>query len=113
MNPLRGKLAVFLTGAAYKGIGQLDQKSPLAKELKKFDFDAVLKDDIAKICDKISFFEMTKVMALAAQVDLRLADQEKQKSEIKKIAHDVIERIERESGKLRVPQACLEMLFNL
>ncbi|MBF0521944.1 MAG: hypothetical protein HQL24_02690 [Candidatus Omnitrophica bacterium] len=112
MNPLRAQLATVLISSAYKGIEHLDKNSPLVRELKGLDVDKILKEDIQKICNEVSFSEMTRILALIAKLKLG-REEESLKAEMKKIAKNLITRIERGSGKLQTPASCREMLFNL
>ena len=66
---LRRKLADGLYDAARKGLARVQENSPLAQELKKVDVEYILKADIETICRHVSFFEMTRIMALVAQLN--------------------------------------------
>ena len=114
MNPLRQKMALFLTDAARKGLKSLDPKSQCAKILRKSDFENILREDVNRICEATSFIEITKTISLTAQ--LQRASEEKRKAikdELKKIAEDVVKRIEKKSGKLKMPKPCRHLLLNL
>ena len=114
MNPLRKKMASLLTDAASKGIKRLNPGSVCAKALKKINVKNTIKEDISRICEAISFTETTRILSLVTL--LKMEDGEKKeeiKSEIKKIAEAVVARVERESGKLKIPEPCRHLLLNL
>ena len=114
MNPLKGKLAQFLTEKAKKGLGAIGSSTPCAKALKKVDIDSVLREDIGQICNVVSFGEMTKIFSLAAQYRVASPEQKKViKQDIKKIAEEIIGRVESKTGRLKIPKACRHLLFNL
>ena len=73
-----------------------------------------VKEDIEKICNNVSFFEMTRIMALVAQLN---ASEHKHhgpmKADLKKIVNHLIERVEGSSSKLRTPVFIREMMFSL
>ena len=110
---LRRKLAEKLNDAAHKGLARIDKNSPLAEELKKYDVEGILKADIEKICNNVSFFEMTRVMALMVQLKSEVKRQGAMKPQLKAMVQKLIDRIERDAGKLQTPMSCREILFNL
>lgn len=114
MIPLRQKIASFLTDSARKGIEMLDSECACAKTLEKIDVENSLREDINRICQAASFTEITRVLTLVTR--LRMASREKKeaiKSEFKKIAEEVVARVEKESGKLKMPQTCRHLLLEL
>ena len=111
---LKKKMVSFLTETALKGIRALDTDSPCAEALKKFDVEDILREDIDRICEAMSFGEMTKILSLA--VKLKTPSQEGReiiKSDIKKIAEEIIARVESRSGKLKIPEPCRHLLLDL
>jgi len=114
MNPLRQKMATFLTEVSHKGIRALDSESACAKALKKIDAKNTLKEDINRICEAVSFTEATRILSLATLLKMENGEKKEViKSEIKKIAEAVVARVERESGKLKTPEPCRRLLLNL
>jgi len=113
INKLRHKLAVLLDDAAHKGLSQIDKNSPLAKEIEKLNVDAVLKADIEKICNNVSFLEITRIMPLIFQLKSVTKRHGPMKANLKKMVKQLIDRIERDAGPLQTPVSCREMLFNL
>lgn len=113
MHPLRRQIAGFLTEAARAGIKHLDKNSAAARELSALDIDAVLKEDIDKICSVMSFFEITKIISLVTQIKVGHQDRDRLKEEIKQIARKLMERVEKERGSLRIPLSCRDVLFEL
>lgn len=110
---LRNKMADILTDAAHKGLAHIDPNSALGVELGKIDVEAVLKDDIEKICSHVSFFELTRILALAAQLKADEKKQGQMKAELKGIVQPLLERVESNSGKLKIPESLRTMIFNL
>ena len=111
---LRQKMASFLTDAALRGMKALDANSSCAKALKKIDVENVLNEDINRICEAMSLAEIAKILSLA--VKLKTSSQETSgaiKSDIKKIAEEVVTRLERKSGRLKIPEPCRHILLNL
>ena len=113
INILRQKLAESLNEAAHKGLARIDPQSELASELKKHDVEAILKADIEKICANVSMFEISRIMGLLMQ--LNHADKRKSgmKADLKKIIRQLIDRIEKDAGKLQTPESCRDLFFNL
>lgn len=114
MNPLQRKLAQFLTQKAHKGIQELSPHSSCVKLLKKSAAENILSEDIHKICAVATFGEITKIFSLAAQ--LKLTSEEKReaiKGTIKKIAENVVGRVECKTGKLKTPKSCRHLLLHL
>jgi hypothetical protein len=110
---LRRKLAEVIYDAAHQGLKRIDKDSPLAEELKKIDVEEVLRADIEKICNNLSFLEMTRVMALMVQLKSEVKRQGAMKPQLKAMVQKLIDRIERDAGKLQTPMSCREILFNL
>ena len=113
INILRRKLAEAINDAAHKGLARIDANSPLAEELKKFDVESILKADIEKVCNNVSFLEMTRIMALMVQLQSSEKRHGPMKAELKKIVKRLIDRIEAQAGTLQTPISCRELFFNL
>ena len=114
MDPIRNKMAEVIRGSARKALSTLDPKTDISKALHAADLEAILEDDIRRICEAMSFFDITHALALAAQ--LKMASGEKLKSvkeDLKKIAEKAAERAETKAGKLKIPDCCREFLFQL
>jgi len=110
---LRRKLAESLNKAAHKGLARIDKESELAKELSKFDVEKILKADIEKICNNVSFLEMTRIMALMIQLNSEEKRHGAMKVNLKKIIQQLVDRVEKDAGKLQTPMSCRELFFNL
>ncbi|MBF0384256.1 MAG: hypothetical protein HQL27_00140 [Candidatus Omnitrophica bacterium] len=113
IQTLRNKMAEVLTEEAKKSMRYLDKTSPLMKELKKLDIETILKEDIRKICDKASFSETTKIMGMAVKYKLPGPDKHELKEDFKGMIKEMIARVERDSGMLKLPPDCREMLYDL
>ena len=113
MNPLRYKMAMLLTDMAYKGISRLDPKSTCAKALKKIDVGTVLREDINRICNSATIGEIAKIIAFAGQLRVTSEDNKQAKSDLKELAEEIVARVERETGKLKIPQSCRHLLLKL
>ena len=114
MDPIRNKIAEIIRHNARNALVHLDPKSDVAKALKKADVEAILNEDIPRICEAISFLEMTRALALAAQLKSPDRGQiESAKQEIKKIAQAAASKAEAKGGKLIIPDCCRDVLFAL
>ena len=110
---LRRKLAEALNDAAHKGLGRIKANSTLAEELKKFDVEKILQADIEKICNNVSFLEMTRIMALIVQLNSEEKRHGAMKANLKKMIQQLIDRVEQKAGGLQTPMSCRELFFNL
>ncbi|MEE8424116.1 MAG: hypothetical protein V3S49_06200 [Thermodesulfobacteriota bacterium] len=107
-------MASFLIDTAKGGIDALDPGSSCAKELKEIDIDNILKEDISRICETISFIEITKILSLSTRLQaVSQAEEDEIKRKIKKMSQVVVARVEAKSGKLMIPESCRHMLLNL
>jgi hypothetical protein len=113
MDPIRRKMASFLTEAAHKEIEALGPDSPYAKELHEIgDVDTVIAEEIEKICNIATLGEITKAFLLVRRLKIAsLQEKEAIESELRKIAEDLVRRVETESGRLRIPNACRHLLL--
>lgn len=98
---------------AHAGLGKLEKDSAYARALKGLDVDAVLEHDIEKITQAMSFSQMTGFMAIAAMLGSGQGNKAHLKERIKKISRQVVDRIDREHGGLKIPPGLRDMLFNL
>ncbi len=110
---LRRKLADALNDAAHKGLARIDKDSVLAAELRKFDVEAILKADIEKICNNVSFLEMTRILSLIIQLNSEEKRHGVMKANLKRMIQQLIDRVEKDAGKLQTPMSCRELFFNL
>ncbi len=115
MNPLRRKLSALLIETAHQDIDSLDTESQCAKELSKIkDVDAVLAETAEKICQAATLAEISKILLLTARLKTTSGQKrEAVKGEIKEIAEALAERVEAESGPLKLPQSCRPILLGL
>ncbi|MHC4070194.1 MAG: hypothetical protein ACYSR8_11600 [Planctomycetota bacterium] len=115
MNPIRRKMASFLTEAARKELEALSPDSPHAKELREIeDVDTVIAEEIQKICNIATLGEITKAFLLVRRLKTAsLQEKEAIESELGKIAEELVRRVETESGRLRIPNACRHLLLYL
>ena len=114
MNLLQQKLYDFLFATAKKSIATLPAGSPYIKAITKIDVDSILKDDLTRICKEVSWGEIGKILSIGAFMNM--AEGEKRsamKSDIKKVAQDIVARVERKSGKLRTPDKFRKLLLNI
>jgi len=102
MNPIKKKLANFLTDAIKKDMDTMEAESPCARSLKGLDRDALLEKDIQRICDDLS----TKFIVSEA------GDVEKYRKEIKSLVFEVVKRVEKKDGGLNLPPECQDSLIN-
>lgn len=114
MNIMRKKLADLLRNAAYTGIKKINPECECAKALNAVNVEAVLKEDIDRICNEISIAEIMRFLGLAARLKNAPAEEKAQiKNEIKKVSEDAVARIEKKSGRLKIPDECRFLLLNL
>jgi hypothetical protein len=115
MNPIRRKMASFLTEAARKEIEALSPDSPHAKELNEIeDVDTVIAEEIQKICNIATLGEITKAFFLVRRLKIASPKgKEAIESELGKITEELVKRVETESGRLRIPNACRHLLLYL
>jgi hypothetical protein len=115
MDPVRRKLSSFLTEAARKGIKTLEPQSPCAKELNGIeDVDTIIAEEIEKICNAATLAEITKILFLSRWMK-KTSGQKREtiKSQLKKIAEEVVTRAESQVGHLTLPQTCRHLLLEL
>lgn len=94
----------------------MDPDNPCARSLQALesDADAVVAEAIQRICDEISILEAAKLVRLSATLKSSKAeDADKYKTEIRRLALRIVERVERNTGSLDVPPACRALLLNL
>lgn len=100
--------------AARTALNELDPNSDIAQALRSADFEAILRDDIRRICEAMNFFDITRAVALAARLGTASHGKfESIKQELKKIAEKAAERAESKGGKLNIPDCYREFLFKL
>jgi hypothetical protein len=115
MDPIRRKLHSFLSEAAHNGIKALEPQLPCTKELDGIeDFDAIIAEEIEKICNAATLTEITRILFLTRRMK-KTAGQKREtiKTELKKIAEQVVTRAESESGPLSLPETCRHLLLEL
>ena len=110
---LRAQVVSLITKSAQAGLEKLDKNSALAHQLKDVDVKALLEDCVRKICNEMSYFEMGRIAALAAEIKCGFPDKKRTKEEIKKIAKEVVGRVEKRSGDLEIPFELRDLLFSL
>ena len=104
MNPIKRKMASFLTEAVHKEIDALSPDSPCTKELNEIeDVDTIIADEITKICNEATLGEITKASLLARRLRI-VSVQEKDsiKNDLNRMAEKLIKRAESKSGSLRL-----------
>jgi len=115
MDPIRRKLSSFLTETAHKGIKALETQSPCAKELGEIEnVDAIIAEEIEKICNAATLTEITKILFLSRRMK-KTSGQKRDtiKSQLKKIAEKVVARAESQVGPLNLPQTCRHLILQL
>ncbi len=115
MNPIKRKMSSFLTKVTRKGLETLDTQSfPFAKGLSKVEVDDIVAKEIEKICNAATLAEITKTLLLVRQLK-KTSGQKKEaiKSDLNRIVEELLTRVETESGQLRLPEACRQLLLYL
>jgi len=117
MNPIKRKLASFLTDVIKSGMDTMDAESPCARSLKGLDRDALLEKDIERICDELSTLEAGRILSLGAEFMLSGAGDvdkyKRNKKEIKSLVFEVVKRVEKKDGSLNLPPECQDLLIDL
>jgi len=117
VNPIKRKLASFLTDVIKNGMDTMDAETPCARSLKGLDRDALLEKDVNRLCDDLSTLEAGRILSLGAGFMLSAAGDadkhEKNKKEIKSLVLQVLKRVERKDGSLNLPPECQDLLINL
>jgi hypothetical protein len=115
MDPIRQKLSSFLNEAARKGIKALEPQLPCTKELNGIeDVDAIIAEEIEKICNAATLAEITKILFLTQRMKKKSGQKRKAiKSQLKKIAEEVVTRAESQAGPLSLPQTYRHLLLQL
>ena len=107
-------MASFLTEAARDQVAAMDADCPYAKELSKIEADEVLRAEIERICAAATLGEIMKVGLLASQLKKTSGDNHQEiKSNLKEMADELLNRVEAESGPLRLPSNYRQLLFDL
>ena len=114
MDPIRRKLSAFLADAACRGIEALDPESACAKELRAIPVGDALHEDVERICAAASLAEIGKVFVLGARIQ-KTSGKEKEKimNDLKDIADELVTRVEKQSGRLMLPELCRHLLLAL
>ena len=113
MNPIKQKMISLLTEAAVREIEAVDPQSSYARELGEIEVDDVV-EEIQKICNAATLAETTRVLLLLTRLK-KASGQEREaiKSDLKRIAEQLVTRVEKESGQLRLPKTCRRLLLDL
>ena len=108
MNPIRRKMASFLTEAVHKEIEVLNPESPYAKILHEIgDVDAIITDEIDKICNTANLGEITEAFLLVRRLKASsVQDKEAVKNDLNNMAEKLIRRVETKLGPLRLSEVC-------
>jgi hypothetical protein len=117
MNPIKRKLAKFLTGLAKEGLDTLEEENPCARSLKGLDRDLLLEKNIQLICNELSTLEAGRALSLGAKLMLSGAGDvdkyKKNKEKIKSLALKVLKRVEKKDEGLNLPPECQDLIVNL
>ena len=106
-------MSSILTESARKAIAALDPQSPCGKELSKIEVDDVLAEEIERICRTATLAEITKMGFLVGRIK-KTSGGEKDaiKSKLKSMGEKLVTRLEKESGQLKLPKACRDLLLD-
>lgn len=115
MNPIRRKMASFLTEAVHKEIEALSPESPHAKELNEIEnVDTVIAEDVGKICDVATLGEITKAFLLARRLKIvPLQEKDSVKTDLHNMAEKLVKRAEDKSGPLKLSKTCRHLFSEL
>lgn len=107
---LREQIACLLTTQARQWLARLDKRSTLYQQLQRQDVDALLQDNVRKICVEMTFAEMCKAIGLAAKFAAAGNDKGQVEKQIKEIARGIVARIEAKHGGFSGPASCRNVL---
>lgn len=114
MNLIRRKAFSLLTEAAYNQIEALCPQSPQTKELNEIeDVNAIIAEEIEKICNAATLAEITKAILLVRRLKKApVHEKEIIKSELDSIAEKLVTRVETKSGPLRLSKDYRHLFLN-
>lgn len=114
MDPIRRRMSSLLTESARNAMGALDPQSPCARELSGIEFDDLLAEEIERICRTATLAEITRIVLLVGRMK-KTSGGEKDaiKSSLKSMGEKLLTRMEKESGQLKLPKACRDLLLDL
>lgn len=115
MNPMQRQMAQMMKESARKFMAGLDPASSFAKAIESFKpVEALMEQDIDRICEAVSLGEITQVFTLAARLKMAAPEKiEPLKDELKQMAQGLVTRVEKNSGKLHIPDSCRDFLLCL
>ena len=115
MDPIRQKLSLLLTETARNRIGALEPGCPCAEELSKIDeLDDIIIREAEKLCSSATLSQITRILYLAGRIKKTSGHKrENIKSQLKKIAEQIVTRAESQSGPLSLPETCRHLLLDL
>jgi len=105
----------LVSKAAHDASARLDPDSACAKELSTIEnAEQVVDEEIAKICQAATYAEITKILLLGKSLN-KSSGREKEaiRNDLKKVADALLARVQAQSGPLRLPRGCLDLLFDL
>ena len=108
-------MASFLTEAVHKEIEALEPNCPCAREMSKLDdVDNTIAEEVKRFCDAATLREISKMLLLVGRLK-KASVQEKEviESKLRRITEELVRRVETESGRLRIPNACHHLLLYL
>jgi hypothetical protein len=115
MIAIRRKMVSFLTETVHKEIEALEPDCPCAKEINKLDdVGNTIAEEVKKLCNAATLREISKMLLLVGRLK-KASVQEKEaiESELRRITEELVRRVETESGRLRIPNACYHLLLYL
>ena len=115
MNPVRRKIASFLTEAIHKEMEALHPESACAKQLSEItDINATIAEEVEKICNIASLGEMTKAFLLLRRLKTAsVQENESIKNNLSSMAEKLVGRVETKSGTLRLSEICRHLFSEL
>ena len=114
MNPIKRKLAEFLTDMSIEAMETLDPESPYAEALLKVHRDGLLEENIRRICDEVTTWEAGKILSKSAKLMLVGPEGgQREQEEIRAMARGIIGRVEKKGGGLNLPPECMDLILEL
>lgn len=115
MNPIRRRMIALATEAARDVIGSVKRDSLCAIEVSKLDdLEETISDEVTRLCRAATLGEMSKTFLLVRQIKKALGHEKATiTNELRGIAEKLTERVESESGPLKLPEVCLHLFSEL
>ena len=104
-----------MTEAIKGAMNKAGTDTSCAKALEELDRDALLENDVRRLCDELSTLEAGKILSLGNKV-LGAGNAnvyKKSREELMSLVFKGLKRVEKKYGGLSLPKECRDLLINL